>query len=98
MDGASGVTSGREALAQLITRFAGRSIHTTTDAIIEVDGDRGHQSCTVIVYTRARVGQPHAVRLVARYDDELRRTPDGWRIAHRRVLYEANDPDEPRVR
>jgi len=90
MDRRVELVQGREALAGLVDRFGGRSIHTTLDPIIELDGDGARHRCTVVVYNRPQEGEPREVRMVARYEDELVRTADGWRIALRRIV--AVDP------
>jgi len=44
----------------------------------------------LVVYNRPQEREPREVRMVARYEDELVRTADGWRIALRRIV--AVDP------
>lgn len=56
-------------------------IHMTSDALIDVDGDRARQRCTVVAFRRE--GDAVVIHAVGGYDDALRRTPDGWRFAHR---------------
>ena len=71
-----------EALRELFGALQG-CVHATTDAIIEVDGDRARQLCSLLVLVRAPEGG--VVRLVTtgRYDDQLERTPEGWRFVAR---------------
>jgi uncharacterized protein (TIGR02246 family) len=84
MEGSSGITEGREALTALVPRVTGTGIHTTTDSVVEFDGDSARHWCTVVVFTRTE-GSQNGIRLVGRYEDRLRRTPEGWRI-ERRVI------------
>jgi hypothetical protein len=84
MNWSSGISEGYEALKELVPRVTGQGIHTTTDSVIELKGDSARHWCTVVIYTRTP-GSPHEVRLVGRYEDELRRTPAGRRIKCRDV-------------
>jgi hypothetical protein len=69
-------------LAQLVAPSAGQRVHMTTDSIIEVDGDRATQECTLLLCTRSRRRGLAAV-FTGRYSDELVRTDQGWRFARR---------------
>jgi 3-phenylpropionate/cinnamic acid dioxygenase small subunit len=78
-----GQLSGIESIAQ-----AGRSLgdanplghHVTNVVVLEIDGDRARvRSKGLAVMSNASTGS-------VVYDDELRRTDRGWRIAVRRVL------------
>jgi len=89
---AGGVTQGREALVELARARSGMSIHTTTNATIELDGDTAHHVATLLVHGHARADEPHDVMLVARYVDELRRTEGGWRIRSREVVAAYPEP------
>lgn len=54
--------------------------HVTNIVVVELDGDRARvRSKGLAVMTGGGTGS-------VVYDDELRRTPGGWRIAVRRVL------------
>jgi ketosteroid isomerase-like protein len=56
-------------------------IHMTSDALIEVDGDRARQRCTVVAFRRD--GDTVVIHAVGTYDDQVRRTSQGWRFLHR---------------
>jgi ketosteroid isomerase-like protein len=69
-------------LAQLVAPTAGQRVHMTMDSIIEVDGDRATQECTLLLCTRSRRRGLAAI-FTGRYSDELVRTDKGWRFARR---------------
>ena len=72
---------GLTAFAQGYTAaFTGR--HCTTDHIIEVDGDRATQRCYLVLINNDGGTR---VSTTAIYEDELQRTPDGWRFVVRRI-------------
>jgi hypothetical protein len=63
---------------------SGPSLHRLTNFVIDVDGDQA----TSRTYVDAVVMGPKGFGVVNTfgwYDDELRRTADGWRIAFRRT-------------
>jgi len=63
--------------------------------VVRVDGDRATSTWTVSEHARhAADGRDYVNH--ARYDDELARTPEGWRYAHRRYGYYFLD-DGPRA-
>jgi hypothetical protein len=76
-----GVLAG-DALRSVFNSLQG-NVHATTDAIVDVDGDHARQLCTVLFVLRAPEGG--VVRLVStgRYEDDLERTPAGWRFVRR---------------
>jgi len=86
LEGTTGSTQGHDALSGLPARFGGTLVHTAVNPILDLDGDRARHSCTVVVYNRPADGEPREVRMIVRYDDELVRTADGWRIARKRVV------------
>lgn len=63
---------------------AGPSLHRITNQAVEVDGDRATSRSYVDAMILAPDGQ-HGNRAHGYYDDELVRTPDGWKIARRRT-------------
>ena len=65
-------------------------VHITTDPIIEVDGDRGTQRCTVIIANRSRARDQVGIAMTGRYEDELVRTPDGWRFKRRKAILDVD--------
>jgi hypothetical protein len=54
-------------------------LHMLHSPLVEVDGDRATGDWTVMVYLKRPGGAVDM--LLGRYSDELRRTPDGWRLA-----------------
>lgn len=76
-----GRVEGRAALLEWFDRRPHDTIHATTDAFVDADGDSATQVCTVIVFERLEDGA--YLRSVGRYSDRLRRTADGWRFTYR---------------
>lgn len=64
---------------------AGGFVHTTTDHVVDVDGDTAVQTCRLILSNRSPSREPGSANWLTtgRYRDELRRTTDGWRFTHR---------------
>ena len=63
--------------------LAGHTLHRLSNQVIEVDGDKA--VARTYVDALIMVGDEGAgVNGVGFYDDEIVRTPDGWRIARRR--------------
>jgi 3-phenylpropionate/cinnamic acid dioxygenase small subunit len=60
--------------------------HLIANPRCTIDGDRAESVCDLQAQhvTRGAPGGEHYV-IGGRYDDSLVRTPDGWRIAHRRL-------------
>jgi uncharacterized protein (TIGR02246 family) len=75
--------SGRDALVEMSRKTGYGFVHITTDPIIEIDGDRATQSCTLIVASRSEARDQVAIGMTGRYEDELVRTQDGWRFKRR---------------
>jgi len=61
--------------------------HTVTNHHVVIDGDRATSRCYLHSQhvREAAVGGPLYV-IAGRYEDELVRTPDGWRISLRRLV------------
>jgi uncharacterized protein (TIGR02246 family) len=79
------VHAGREALTKMATRPPQQQVHASTDAIVEIDGDTATQACIGLYFPKpANPGEPSVPR-VTRYDDELVRTPEGWKFRRRTV-------------
>jgi ketosteroid isomerase-like protein len=60
--------------------------HLSGNHVIALQGDEAEHTC----YYQAqhvRLGLPRGEKFLAggRYDDRLRRTPDGWRLTYRRI-------------
>jgi hypothetical protein len=64
-----------------IAAFNGR--HCTSDFVVEVDGDEARSRCYLIAVNNTAAP---IVSATAVYEDQLRRTPDGWRFVHRKVV------------
>lgn len=88
---AVGPVRGREAILAMLAELqrdgalseaAGDDRHLATNVEIELHGDRATVRSTWVYLTRAESGHPH-LTLVGHYDDEVRRTPAGWRFARR---------------
>jgi 3-phenylpropionate/cinnamic acid dioxygenase small subunit len=93
-----------EALTDLMTRVhdgMGPTYHRISNLAIKVDGDRATARSYVHALLMAISGdQSSWVDALGHYDDELARTPDGWRIAKRttniaRVLSSADAGARP---
>jgi uncharacterized protein (TIGR02246 family) len=70
---------GREALRQFVSGIPDDRHHVTANEIIELDGDRA----TVRAYALVTKESPPVISTMGDYKDVLRRTPSGWRFAHR---------------
>lgn len=82
--------SGRDGLAGMCSHTPYGVVHVTTDATVEVDGDRATQYVTVLVLARPKPDaapdeRSTALQRSGRYLDDLVRTADGWRFARRTV-------------
>jgi 3-phenylpropionate/cinnamic acid dioxygenase small subunit len=80
-----GVWSGAEAITTWMEqahRECGPTLHRITNPVAEVDGDEAHSRCYVDAIVMG-AGDASGVRAVGHYDDELRRTDQGWRISRR---------------
>lgn len=77
-----GRVEGRAGLLEWFDKRPHDTIHATTDALVEGDGDTATQVCTVIVFERLEDGTAY-LRSVGRYSDRLRRTAEGWRFSYR---------------
>jgi uncharacterized protein (TIGR02246 family) len=78
-------TSGRNDLAEMCRKIPWGVMHVTVDATVDVDGDSAKQHVALVVIRRA--GRPQdkpQITSTGRYEDDLVRTPDGWRFARRR--------------
>jgi hypothetical protein len=83
---ALGKHTGREALLMFakgyIEAFPGR--HCTSDFVIEINGDEARSRCYLIAVNNGTT--PPSILATAVYEDVLRRTGDGWRFVHRKVV------------
>jgi len=76
---------GRDALRAMCEATGYGTVHTTTDAVIEIDGDAATQVCTLVLAHRTREPKTSTFGLTGRYEDELVRTPAGWRFRRRTI-------------
>lgn len=60
-----------------------RTLHHLGGSIVSIDGDAAE---SITTYVFLRLGDDAAAPIAGRYYDTLRRTPDGWRLAHRRIV------------
>ncbi len=95
--------SGHDALVAMCTQTPYGTMHVTTDAEVTLDGDRATQRCTILVVGRPGAGRPGdeprrhpSLQRSGIYDDELVRTPEGWRFVRRRVTLDS--PTRPESR
>lgn len=74
---------GPDALKAMIGALDFPTRHVTTDAVIDVDGDRATQRCAFMLFARKPDENELVVLTTARYEDRLVRTSDGWRFVER---------------
>ena len=80
------VIRGHDELRQVIASTDNTGRHTTTDFIIDVDGDRATQRCHLVEL--GLDGGKAVVRRYGRYEDRLQRDEGGvWRFDSRRLRY-----------
>ena len=82
--------SGRDALVKMSQATGYGFVHITADPIIEVDGDRATQHCTVIIANRSQARDRVGIRMTGRYEDELVRTHGGWRFKRRKAILDVD--------
>ena len=60
--------------------------HLISNVVVRLDGDRAESSC-YLQAQHVKTGTPGGDNFIiaGRYDDQLIRTPDGWRIRERRL-------------
>jgi hypothetical protein len=87
------VSVGRAAIEEMFTRalkqFADTA-HVISNVEIDLNGDEATSSTYVTAWHWNDDGSDTTVRpadfaLIAVYEDALRRTPEGWRISHRKI-------------
>jgi hypothetical protein len=74
------------------------SQHVVGSHIVEVDGDHGTHRCYLIAQHRRDDAEGGSLYVVAgRYEDEVVRTSEGWRIKHRTltVMWTDGNPAVP---
>ncbi|AMM20013.1 hypothetical protein AX769_07355 [Frondihabitans sp. PAMC 28766] len=82
------VHRGHDALRAMFTTYPVHGRHTTSDHIVDVDGDNASLTC-YLTFLDAEHG--FALRMFGIYHDVLVRTPSGWLLRDRRleVVHEA---------
>ncbi len=61
--------------------------HTVTNHMVSIDGDRATSRCYLhSQHVRSGVEGGELYVIAGRYEDELVRTPEGWRITFRRIV------------
>jgi hypothetical protein len=80
---------GRDAVVAMVRSMlggCGPTQHLLGSHVVAIDGDRATASCQIRAWHRG-VGDAAELtyEAIGSYHDELVRTPDGWRIAHRRM-------------
>jgi ketosteroid isomerase-like protein len=83
MGRAKGPDAIRSLMASQLDGSVGLSYHLITSPMISLDGDTATSSTMWTVLSRTESGSPE-VTMVGRHEDELVRTPDGWRFKRRR--------------
>jgi SnoaL-like domain len=70
------------------SRSSGPSVgrHVTSNLVIEGGGNEARAMSYLQILSAE--GSPRAILMFGRYQDKLRRTPEGWRFSHRRVEME----------
>ena len=80
------VIRGHDELRQVIATTGNTGRHTTTDFIIDVDGDRATQRCHLVEF--GVEGDYAVVHRYGRYEDRLQRDELGeWRFTSRSLHY-----------
>ena len=79
-EGSAGPLQGREAIRERARSFHPLSMHLVMNPEIEVDGD--HATAQWAAYVPTSTADAQALVVAGRYDERLRRTPDGWRYEH----------------
>lgn len=81
---------GKRELVTFATSKPWGSMHLTVDAEINVDGDVAGQVCSLVMVRRSPDRTAPMLMTTGRYDDVLRRTPEGWRFDRRVVSLDAS--------
>jgi hypothetical protein len=80
---------GRDAVVAMIRSMlggCGPTQHLVGSHVVAIDGDRARASCQIRAWHRgAGAAADLTYEAIGSYHDELVRTPDGWRIAKRRM-------------
>jgi hypothetical protein len=70
------------AFARDLSRLAGRSLHLYANFFVEIDGDRAHAvfNAQALHFFGDEPPEKQLLLGAAIFDNELRRTPDGWKL------------------
>ena len=86
----SPLLEGREAIKQRISRAIDPldlTQHTVTNHLVTVDGDTATSRTYLHSQHKRAAAEGGELYVIAgRYEDEWRRTPEGWRISFRRLV------------
>ena len=63
------------------------TLHVVTTVAVDVDADAGRATSRSVFQFYSDTSTTPTVRTMGRYQDELRRTPDGWKLAHRTIHF-----------
>lgn len=63
------------------------TLHVLTTVAVDVDPDGGRATSRSVFLFFSEASTTPTVRTMGRYHDELRRTPDGWKLAHRTIHF-----------
>lgn len=75
-----------ERISSTLNRFDGTQ-HMVSTHMIEVDGDTATCRCYLQAqHVRPEGREPELLTVGGRYEDQLVRTADGWRITHRTLV------------
>jgi len=81
------LTGARERRASGLQGPGTHSRHMNTTLWVDVDGSDEAEAHSYFLFVQRTDSTP-TVSMVGHYHDTLRRTPDGWKLAHRRIISE----------
>lgn len=85
VEGAEAIRADRVSRREQGTQGPGTNTrHMNTTSWVEVDGSDVATAHSYFVFVREASTSP-VVALTGRYHDTFRRTPDGWKMSHRRI-------------
>jgi uncharacterized protein (TIGR02246 family) len=97
-DGHDGIrASFQAAFARPVLARPATSTHLMANTVVTVDGDTAHAETQGVAYLASPATGTVTTRGLT-YSDDLRRTADGWRIAHRvhRSIWQTEAPGQVR--
>jgi 3-phenylpropionate/cinnamic acid dioxygenase small subunit len=81
------LTGARERRASGVQGPGTHSRHMNTTMWVDVDGSDDAEAHSYFLFVQHTDSTP-VVAMVGHYHDRLRRTADGWKLAHRRIIFE----------